>query len=86
MYRGLLALTGEDEDDPCISPLIPIACAIFVYLFIWDLSAKVGTKVGITDGIPITIMVITAIALNIITTSFTIYLLGRTRGATKGVK
>ena len=86
MYQVLLALTGEDADDPCISPLIPIACAIFVYLFIWDLSAKVGTKVGITDGIPITIMVITAISLNIITTSFTIYLLGRTRGATKGVK
>lgn len=86
MYRGLLSLTGEDEDDPCISPLIPIACGILVYLFICDLSAKVGTKVGVADGIPIIIMVITAMILNIVTTSFTIYLLGRTRGATKGVK
>lgn len=82
MYRGLLSLTGEDADDPCISALIPIACGILVYLFICDLSAKVGTKVGVADGIPITIMVITAIALNIVTTSFTAYLLGRVRSST----
>lgn len=82
MYRGLLSLTSEDEDDPYISPLIPIACGILAYLFICDLSAKVGTKVGVTDGIPIIIIVITAMILNIVTTSFTAYLLGRVRSAT----
>jgi hypothetical protein len=52
-------------------------------LFIYNLSVEVGAKVGIAGGIPITIMVITAIALNILTTSMTAYLLGWVRDAAR---
>jgi hypothetical protein len=83
MYRGLLTLTGEDEEVPFISALVPAACFIFGYLFIYNLSVEVGAKVGIAGGIPITIMVITAIALNILTTSMTAYLLGWVRDAAR---
>lgn len=86
MYRGLLSLTGEDEEVPFISALIPAVCFTLGYFFIWDLSIKVGAKVGIADGIPIVIMVLTVMVLNIVTTSFIAYLLGWLRGATKGDK